>query len=134
MSEQIAPINSAGMTAPSKASTGDMPASAPDALLEGRYGQALLLLCALYSAWHLYVLNVAPLETWTFRILHVAGALMLGFCLSAVLRPKEADRSDILANSFWTTLPAMLAIIWALLCLILITLQHQTDPEASPPS
>lgn len=40
-------------------------------------------LCALYSGWHLYVLNIAPLETWTFRIMHIAGALILGFVLSS---------------------------------------------------
>ncbi|MGF1561306.1 MAG: TRAP transporter permease [Geminicoccaceae bacterium] len=38
-------------------------------------------LCVIYAGWHLYVLNIAPLETWTFRILHVAGALGLGFAL-----------------------------------------------------
>ncbi|MEM8801351.1 MAG: TRAP transporter fused permease subunit, partial [Pseudomonadota bacterium] len=43
------------------------------------------LLCAAYAAWHLYVLNIAPLETWTFRILHIAGALILGFGMSAAL-------------------------------------------------
>ena len=37
----------------------------------------------LYTAFHLYSLNVAPLETWTFRIVHVAGALVLGFGLTA---------------------------------------------------
>ncbi|WP_415919556.1 TRAP transporter permease [Tateyamaria sp. SN6-1] len=43
------------------------------------------LLCAVYAGWHLYVLNIAPLETWTFRIVHIAGALILGFGLSATL-------------------------------------------------
>lgn len=37
----------------------------------------------LYTTFHLYSLNVAPLETWTFRIVHVAGALVLGFGLTA---------------------------------------------------
>lgn len=41
------------------------------------------LLCAIYAGWHLYVLNIAPLETWTFRIMHIAGALILGFGMSA---------------------------------------------------
>ncbi|WP_299546681.1 TRAP transporter permease [uncultured Tateyamaria sp.] len=49
------------------------------------------LLCALYSAWHLYVLNIAPLETWTFRIMHVAGALILGFVLSSALSVRRAQ-------------------------------------------
>ncbi|MEO0666499.1 MAG: TRAP transporter fused permease subunit [Pseudomonadota bacterium] len=48
------------------------------------------LLCALYSAWHLYVLNIAPLETWTFRIMHIAGALLLGFGTTAALAIRPA--------------------------------------------
>ena len=34
-----------------------------------------------YSVFHLYTLNIAPLETWTFRIVHVCGASILGFLL-----------------------------------------------------
>lgn len=51
------------------------------------------LLCALYSAWHLYVLNIAPLETWAFRIMHIAGALILGFVLSSALSVRPAQES-----------------------------------------
>lgn len=50
-------------------------------------------LCALYSGWHLYVLNIAPLETWTFRIMHIAGALILGFVLSSALSVRTAQDS-----------------------------------------
>lgn len=51
------------------------------------------LLCAVYAGWHLYVLNIAPLETWTFRIMHIAGALILGIGMSAALsvRPVPED-------------------------------------------
>ncbi len=55
----------------------------PEQVIPGRLGIVVAVACALYAAWHLYVLNIAPLETWTFRILHVAGALALGFLLSA---------------------------------------------------
>lgn len=34
-----------------------------------------------YSLFHLITLNVLPMETWTYRIVHVAGALILGFGL-----------------------------------------------------
>ncbi len=40
-------------------------------------------LCIAYTSFHLYALNIAPLETWTFRLVHVAGALVLGFGLVA---------------------------------------------------
>ena len=53
------------------------------------------LLCALYAAWHLYVLNIAPLETWTFRIVHIAGALILGFGMSAALSVRPVQEGDM---------------------------------------
>ncbi|MEO0956873.1 MAG: TRAP transporter fused permease subunit [Pseudomonadota bacterium] len=52
------------------------------------------MLCVLYAAWHLYVLNIAPLETWTFRILHVAGTLILGFAMTAVLAPAVSEKEE----------------------------------------
>ncbi len=112
--------------------------AAPDTLPAGLGGRALLLFCALYSAWHLYVLNVAPLETWTFRILHVAGALMLGLGLSAVLwrnptPPSSRLLAGVSAISHWLAVPALLAVGWALLCLIVAVVRRQIDGEALPP-
>lgn len=52
--------------------------------------RAGFLLCAVYAGWHLYVLNIAPLETWMFRIVHIAGALVLGFGMSAALSVRPA--------------------------------------------
>ena len=37
------------------------------------------IISAVYAFWHVFSLNVAPVETWAFRILHVAGALVIGF-------------------------------------------------------
>ncbi|MGF1624770.1 MAG: TRAP transporter permease [Alphaproteobacteria bacterium] len=39
-----------------------------------------------YTVFHLLALNVYPLETWTFRALHVLGALIIGFLLFAAAR------------------------------------------------
>ncbi len=49
----------------------------------------LFVAAVLYSSWHLYVLNIAPLETLTFRIAHVAGALALGFIVSMPVAGRE---------------------------------------------
>ena len=57
-------------------------AKPPEKVVRGWLGWAMAVACVLYSGWHLYVLNVAPLETWAFRIAHVAGALGIGFLLS----------------------------------------------------
>jgi len=46
--------------------------------------RSLLIVAAIaYTVFHLLVLNVVPLETWAFRIAHVAGALMIGAALYA---------------------------------------------------
>jgi TRAP-type uncharacterized transport system, fused permease components len=49
---------------------------------QGVLGWGLFGACVLYAAWHLWVLNVAPLETLTFRIAHIAGALAIGFAIA----------------------------------------------------
>lgn len=60
--------------------------------LKGWQGKAFATLCIVYALWHLYSLNIAPLETWLFRIMHIAGALILGFGLTAIVLPGEDRR------------------------------------------
>ncbi|MEM8752055.1 MAG: TRAP transporter permease [Pseudomonadota bacterium] len=82
----------------------------------------LFVACLLYTFWHLYALNVAPIETWTFRILHVAGALALGFGLSG-LAGKAADRPagsteralGLVALAFSAGAAVCLAAVWTTL-------------------
>ncbi|MFH1803967.1 MAG: TRAP transporter permease [Pseudomonadota bacterium] len=45
--------------------------------------------CVLYTVFHLLVLNLFPLETWAFRILHVAGGLMIGLGLYGSIAPTD---------------------------------------------
>ncbi|MGY4879622.1 TRAP transporter permease [Vreelandella aquamarina] len=40
-------------------------------------------LAVAYSAFHLISLNIYPMETWSYRIVHIAGALILGYGLYA---------------------------------------------------
>ncbi|MGY6411811.1 MAG: TRAP transporter permease [Alkalilacustris sp.] len=47
----------------------------------GWLGVALAGACILYTAFHLGVMNVYPLETWTYRLAHVTGGLILGFLI-----------------------------------------------------
>ncbi|MEM9781633.1 MAG: TRAP transporter fused permease subunit [Pseudomonadota bacterium] len=48
-------------------------------------------LCAAFAAWHLYTLTISPLETWTYRILHIAGFLSLGFLGLALSETGNTD-------------------------------------------
>ncbi len=92
------------------------------------------LLCAVYAGWHLYVLNIAPLETWTFRIMHIAGALILGFVLTAALAVKPATE-----GRYSTRLPDILGAVSILLCTIALgslfaAIMFLEPGQAAPPA
>lgn len=58
-----------------------------------RWQKVLLFLLGLtYTSFHLLVLNVIPMETWAFRIVHVAGALVIGFAIVAACVPPADPR------------------------------------------
>ncbi len=71
--------------------TDDEPATGNQRILEGWSGHLLFWFGVAYTAFHLIVLNLFPLETWAFRILHVAGGLMIGFVLMTVAVPRSGD-------------------------------------------
>lgn len=69
----------------------------------------MAFLAAGYAAFHLYTLNVRPLETWSFRILHIAGALIIGFALYAsVSFNKEATEPRA---RFWNWVEGLAALL-----------------------
>ncbi|WP_435258956.1 TRAP transporter permease [Thioclava sp. FR2] len=47
----------------------------------GQLGLFVAALCVLYTAFHIGVMNLYPLETWTYRLIHVGGGLAIGFLL-----------------------------------------------------
>nr|WP_300315810.1 TRAP transporter permease [Halomonas sp.] len=48
----------------------------------GRTPAAIVfVVCVAYIAFHLYALNIQPVETWVYRILHIAAGLLVGFLL-----------------------------------------------------
>lgn len=47
----------------------------------GGLGAAIAVLCILYTLFHLVSMNLYPIETWIYRLSHVAGGLALGFLL-----------------------------------------------------
>jgi len=49
----------------------------------GPLGWTVAGLCILYTAFHIGVMNLYPLEPWVYRLVHVAGGLALGFVLFA---------------------------------------------------
>jgi len=50
-------------------------------LLSGASASIIFFVCVGYIGFHLYALNIQPIETWTYRIIHVSFGLMIGFLL-----------------------------------------------------
>lgn len=78
--------------------------------------------CAAYALFHLLVMNVYPLETWTYRLLHLGGGLGLGFLLYSAYGV-EPDRQAEKQTPWSVTLLALagagtlygaaaIAVIW----------------------
>jgi len=57
----------------------------------GPAGLGIVVLCVVYTAFHIGIMNLYPLETWTYRLLHVGGGLALGYLLFAAYGLDEAD-------------------------------------------
>ncbi len=61
----------------------------------GKLGIVLGLACIAYTAFHIGVMNLYPLETWTYRLAHVTGGLILGFLLyAATVFPEDRGQPD----------------------------------------
>ena len=70
------------------------PVEANRRLFSGGLLKLVTVLTIAYSSFHLFTLNVAPIESWSYRIIHVAGALFLGFMLYAGARFVQAEDDD----------------------------------------
>ncbi|WP_252109831.1 MULTISPECIES: TRAP transporter permease [unclassified Halomonas] len=80
-------------------------------------------LAILYSGFHLFSLNVYPIETWSFRIIHIAGALILGYGLFAGARFADADTA---ASPAWLKALGFALLIPAAYTLVQVVLMQQT--------
>ncbi|UTD57659.1 TRAP transporter permease [Halomonas sp. MS1] len=76
-----------------------------------------------YSSFHLFSLNVYPMETWSFRIVHIAGALILGYGLFAGARFAEDDQQ---ASPAWLKWASYALLAPAIYTLIQVVLMQQT--------
>jgi len=91
------------------------PVEANRRLFGGMIQKLVIILAIAYSTFHLYSLNISPLETWSFRIVHIAGALVLGFLLFAGARFVSAEEGG--ARHRWTTWVGAVALLPALYAL-----------------
>ncbi|APX94633.1 C4-dicarboxylate ABC transporter permease [Halomonas sp. 1513] len=68
-----------------------------------------------YSLFHLITLNVIPMETWSYRVIHIAGALILGYGLYTGARFASDTRATA---PMWQNVLAGLLLLPALYALL----------------
>jgi TRAP transporter 4TM/12TM fusion protein len=83
-------------------------------------------LSAAYAFIHVYSLNISPIETWAFRISHVAGALILGFLAYAsgnLNKPGRGNDHLIKGLAVVLALPGLYALyqVWIMRGMIAAT-------------
>ncbi|MFN3527427.1 MAG: TRAP transporter permease, partial [Paracoccus sp. (in: a-proteobacteria)] len=69
---------------------------------KARIGLLIAVLCAVYTTFHLVVMVLYPLETWTYRMIHLCGGLVIGFLTySALVQSPDApdDAADAVRRS-----------------------------------
>ncbi|HAY17316.1 MAG TPA: C4-dicarboxylate ABC transporter permease [Halomonas sp.] len=82
-------------------------------------GSIIFLACVLFTSMHLYALNVSPIETWIFRILHVAGGLVVGFALTAAVTLERDTHVHRRSATEWLALAISgTALGYAALCMV----------------
>jgi TRAP transporter 4TM/12TM fusion protein len=82
--------------------------------LRGPVGIIIFITCVGYTLLHLYALNISPIETWAFRIIHVAGGLMIGFALiAAVTLDRQTQPAPLSALQWAVRVPTGLAVVLA---------------------
>jgi TRAP transporter 4TM/12TM fusion protein len=83
----------------------------------GHVAYVVMVLCIVYTSFHIGVMNLYPLETWTYRLLHVGGGLALGFLLfsGSSLPASGAARAPALLQRTYLLLlaPGAVAILLA---------------------
>jgi TRAP transporter 4TM/12TM fusion protein len=100
-------------------SVSDVPVAHNERLLSGMTGSIIFLACVLFTSMHLYALNVSPIETWTFRILHVAGGLVVGFALTAAVTLERDTQVHRRSATEWLALAISgTALGYAALCMV----------------
>ncbi len=100
-------------------------------IFEGRSFLLISILATVYAAFHMAALNglsiremtggvvnlpflpSLPMETWNFRILHIAGALLLGFLLFSATSTFDEDDDGRLRLTTWLSFALMIPAAWS---------------------
>jgi TRAP transporter 4TM/12TM fusion protein len=96
----------------------------------------IIAMCIGYTVFHIGVMNLYPLETWTYRLIHVAGGLVIGFLMFASFAVNEdnpAVRRTGLA-SMAVLLLAAAGILYGLFCMLVAWGGWWFQGTAAPPA
>lgn len=100
-------------------------------LLSGASASIIFFICVGYIGFHLYALNIQPVETWTYRIIHVSFGLMIGFLLlGATSRFNDDKPQSIVAKVFG--IASIILSSYALALVVLLWLQPQNGGTTGP--
>ncbi len=101
----------------------------------GALGLIFTAACVLYTAFHIGVMNVYPLETWIYRLVHVTGGLALGFIFfsARIFPPQGSERQPVTPLEWILLLPAAVAIFTALGQIAFAIATNDRIPTGSPP-
>lgn len=106
------------------ASVDDIQPANNERLLSGASASIIFFVCVGYIGFHLYALNIQPVETWTYRIIHVSFGLMIGFLLlGATSRFNDDKPQSIVAKVF--SIASIILSGYALALVLLLWLQPQ---------
>ena len=81
-----------GSLAEASSHVDDEPVTGNQRIFIGTRHIAISALCIAYTVFHLVVMNAYPLETWTYRLIHVGGGLVLGFL---IFGPSVIERGSV---------------------------------------
>lgn len=79
-------------------------------------------LCVIYTMFHVGVMNLYPLEPWTYRLIHIGGGLALGFILfSSSVYKKTATAPKISSLTYLLLLtPGAAAVLLAFAQMVMV--------------
>lgn len=102
----------------------------------GTAGMLVSMLCIVYTAFHIFVMNFYPIETWIYRLIHVSGGLALGYIIftSRPLNDEQSkpnDRAALIGNAVAAVAGA--AVVIASFTLLSAFLRGDLVVTGSPP-
>ena len=111
------------------------PPASNQRIFDGIRNHAFATACAAYTLFHLIVMNLYPLETWTYRLLHLGGGLALGFLLfgAHTVDPEKPSRGRSL-SSLALLVPAAACVLYGFAAIAALWGSWWLTGSAKPPT